>query len=299
MRTVSASPLLFPKQPEPLEESISMPKPKLFASLAAVAAATVAVSAYANHSWNNYHWARKANPMQLRVVDSVTSRWQFAFVESLSRWGESSKIDNLVVATAEDSKIRRRCPMVYGQMRVCNASYGQNGWLGLASINLDSRGHIVQGTAKFNDSYGWYFDKYAGEDNHVVCQEIGHVYGLGHTSEDGSTQGTCMDYSRSLSSQWPNTHDYTQLDLIYGHTDSYNSYATGSASSSSTSAEDCGQGRCRVPRGEDGDVPPGAVRVHHSEGHDGHLGHADWVMPDGRGGTWLFHATLLPEDEQE
>ena len=77
-----------------------------------------------------------------------------------------------------------------------------------------------------NDSYDWYFAANPDEVNHVTCQEIGHVYGLGHTSTDGSSQGTCMDYSTSTNSQWPNGHDYEQLDTIYGHTDSYDTYDT-------------------------------------------------------------------------
>ena len=46
--------------------------------------------------------------------------------------------------------------MVTGKMKVCNANYGYNGyngWAGLASINVNSNGHITQGTAKMNDSY--------------------------------------------------------------------------------------------------------------------------------------------------
>jgi hypothetical protein len=259
-----------------------------------LALAASALPARANHAWSNYHWARTTTSFTLRVVDSVTPEWQFAFDESLSRWGQSSKLDNAVAGAAEDSKIRKRCPTVAGQMRVCNAAYGQNGWLGLAAINLDSNGHITKGIAKMNDSYGWYYAQVPGEDNHVMCQEIGHVYGLGHTSEDGSSQGTCMDYSSSLASQWPNSHDYAQLDLIYGHTDGYNSYDTGSGS---------GGGSCTAPPGKgcnqhdvpDG-VPAGAVRVHYEPGRDGRLGHADYVVPGRRGSLWLFHLTLVPGD---
>lgn len=258
-------------------------------------ALALALPASADHSWNNYHWARTTSSFDLQVVDSVTPEWQFAFDESLSRWGQSSAFDNVAVPGDESSRARKRCQMVAGQMRVCNAAYGQNGWLGLASINIDSNGHITQGTAKMNDSYDWYFAQTPGEDNHVMCQEIGHVYGLGHTSEDGSSQGTCMDYSTSTSSQWPNQHDYQQLSEIYGHLDSYDSYDAGGGGGGGGCNAPPGRG-CNKHEAPNGGVPAGAIRVHYRPGHDGHLGHADYVLPDGNDGIWIFHLTLVPED---
>jgi len=41
------------------------------------------------------------------------------------------------------------------------------------------------------------------------------------------------------------------------------------------------------------------VRVHFNPGRGTNLGHADYVLPDGRGGIWLIHVTLLPEDLHE
>ncbi|MFX6540611.1 hypothetical protein ABTG54_21480, partial [Acinetobacter baumannii] len=63
------------------------------------------------------------------------------------------KLDLVVTASDDSRRTRKQCRAVSGMIRVCNAEYGFNGWLGLASINLDSRGHITQGTAKVNDSY--------------------------------------------------------------------------------------------------------------------------------------------------
>lgn len=270
-----------------------------------VAAALIAAAplvAGATHSWGGYHWARTANPFTLKIVDSVastsTTNWQDLFVLSLGEWDQSSVLHNSIEPTPQDdSRTRKRCPAVSGQIRVCNAAYGQNGWLGLASINIDSSSHITRGVAKMNDSYDWYYASTPGEDQHVMCQEIGHLYGLGHTSEDGSSQGTCMDYSSSLSSLSPNAHDYQQLETIYSHTDSYNSYDTSSGGGS-------GGGGCTAPPGKgcnkheapDGGVPAGAIRVNYQPGRNGRLGHADYVLPDGQGGLWLFHVTLLPED---
>ena len=258
---------------------------------------TLALPMFASHSWSSYHWARMSNPLPLKVVDSVTSDWQFAFDQTLVEWNKSSKLNVTVASLDDGSRTRKRCQSVSGQMRVCNAAYGQNGWLGLASINIDSSGHITQGTAKVNDSYDWYFAATPGEDNHVMCQEVGHVWGLGHTSEDGSSQGTCMDYSTSLQSQWPNQHDYAQLDTIYSHTDSYNSYDTGGSSGGGCNAPP-GKGcnKAGAPDNAPDGVPPQALRIHYRAGHDGHLGHADYIMPDGDGGWWMFHLTLIPED---
>jgi hypothetical protein len=251
---------------------------------ASVLAAGIAIPADAQkaHSWSTYHWARTTTSFNLKVVDSTTSAWDFAFSQSLVEWNKSSKLENVVVAVDESSRARKQCRAVSGQMRVCNAAYGQNGWLGLASINIDSSGHITQGTAKMNDSYASYFASNPGEDNHVMCQEIGHVYGLGHTSEDGSSQGTCMDYSTSLNSQWPNAHDYQQLDAIYNHVDSYNTYKALSPDG----------GNCR--NCDLAGVPSDAVRVNFKPGREDEFGHADFVKPDGRGGFWVYHATLLP-----
>ena len=59
-----------------------------------------------------------------------------------------------------------------------------------------------------------------------MCQELGHTFGLTHTSENGSSQNTCMDYfsntganATSTLSTRPNQHDYDMLVSIYAHLD--------------------------------------------------------------------------------
>ncbi len=95
-----------------------------------------------------------------------------------------------------------------------------------------------------------------------MCREIGHTFGLGHTSEDGSSQNTCMDYfsntgtaATSTASTHPNQHDYDQLAAIYGHTDSTSTLA----SSPATSAGMAGRSDARAYRTERTD------RGNHSE----------------------------------
>ncbi|MCX4027124.1 hypothetical protein H0A36_21540 [Endozoicomonas sp. SM1973] len=249
-----------------------------------------AASGYANHNWNNYHWARTTTAFNLQVVDSMTASWEGELVEALSRWSYSNVI-SLAITSANDSHhTRKRCRMVKGQIRVCNAEYGFNGWLGLATIGLDASGHIDRGTAKMNDSYTSYW-AILGEKNHVICQEIGHVLGLGHTSEDGTSQKTCMDYSTDLDSQWPNGHDYSELESIYQHVDSYDSYAN---SSTTESIEGCNappdKGCNKKANNNVGaDIPPMGVRVHKGRSHE------LWAAPRRDGGLWIHHIRLVPE----
>lgn len=135
--------------------------------------------------------------------------------------------------------------MVAGTVQVCNRTYGNNGWLGLASINITGGTHITQGSAKMNDTYfntATYNNP--NEKLHVMCQEIGHTFGLGHTSEDGSSQNTCMDYfsntganAGSTLSTHPNSHDYAQLESIYAHLDSFTTIGA-SANQSANAADD-------------------------------------------------------------
>ncbi len=230
-------------------------------------------AANATHSWANYHWARTSQNFPLQVIDSNTPAWDDELAQTLTDWSTSTAFNLTITSRDDSSRTRKLCRAVSGKIRSCNAAYGNNGWLGLASINI-SGDHITQGTAKMNDSYSAQF-AVQNERDHVMCQEIGHLFGLGHTSENGTSQDTCMDYSQSSTSTRPNAHDYELLASKYSHLDSVNTYSTSLAATRLTPSQQSMAGL--VPMG---------IRIHKGVFHE------TWAAPDGKGGTWIHHVTL-------
>ncbi len=187
----------------------------------AIAACTVLV--YATHSWGNYHWARTSNPFTLKLGDNVNSTWDPILATTSSDWTTSFVLDTTIVAGSNTRP--RNCKPKAGRIEVCNATYGANGWLGLAQIWITGA-HITQAVTKVNDTY---FNTSTYNitpwRNLVMCQEVGHTLGLDHQDEDfdNPNLNTCMDYTNNPSSnQHPNTHDYNMLESIYAHLDSTN-----------------------------------------------------------------------------
>lgn len=183
-------------------------------------------SAGASHSWNGYHWARTSNPFTIKLGDNVSGLWDDMLVTASNDWSQSNVLDTTIVSGGGRPK---NCRPTSGRVEVCSARYGNTGWLGLAQIWITGGTHITQGVVKNNDSYfgsSSYQYNNTAEMQHVICQEIGHTFGLGHTSENGSSQNTCMDYYHNTSasdtqSTHPNSHDYQELSTIYSHLDSF------------------------------------------------------------------------------
>lgn len=208
-----------------------------------------ATVSFADHSWSNYHWARVESPFGLVLVNSTTSDWDEYVNVAVSDWSQSAVLYfNQDPYGSTSKQVRRKCKAPTGQVRICNLAYGQNGWLGIAGISIDENRHIVSGYTKLNDTYfAWDYYNTTEWKQSVTCQELGHDIGLGHQDEDFDNPSlfSCMDY-QDPPYEYPNAHDYEQLDTIYADVDSYDSYDAGG----SDGGGDSGGDGCNAPPGK-------------------------------------------------
>jgi hypothetical protein len=235
-------------------------------------------TSFANHSWGNYHWARTTSSFTVKLGDNVNSGWDSYLKTASTDWSKSNVLDTVIVAGQSSS---RRCPATAGRVEICNDTYGNNGWLGIASISA-SGGHITQGTVKMNDTY-YNTAQYntPAWRQLVICQEIGHTFGLDHQDEtfDNPNLGTCMDYTNNPSTnQHPNQHDYEQLATIYKHLDSTTTISATPAEVTNADMDNPAQWGKLVDRSKDG----------HLETYERDFGndhkvitHVFWVEPRG------------------
>jgi len=186
-----------------------------------IALGVVASTAYANHSWGKYHWDLSTadtttNPLDLG--DNLTNGWSNNLITTSADWNVSVLKNEVVTG-----KSNANCDPTAGSVEVCNAEYGDNGWLGIASVwaTRGKSAHITQGVVKLNDTY-FNLPQYNTDAwrDMVMCQEVGHTFGLGHQDEDFSNTnlGTCMDYTNDPTRDdglgnniAPNAHDYDMI----------------------------------------------------------------------------------------
>jgi hypothetical protein len=164
----------------------------------------------ANHPWicsgsTAYHYSPRtvgyANPVAQTSVVRSASSYTSAFNGSISLW--NGTIINLALSSTP-------------KLRLFYGAYGQNGWLGLASLtSVDSACHINSARSQINDTYMRDTSRYSQTAvNHVSCQEVGHTFGLGHNQ---SQTDTCMNDRILTAGNQINQHDRDQLNSIYAH----------------------------------------------------------------------------------
>ena len=194
--------------------------------------ALVPTPTVASHSWSG-HWQRKSSAIRYIPVRRMhSSTWLTRFNTAMTDWRKSqmTKIRPVLNTTGGASNT---CPPALDKITSCDGTYGNTGWLGLATVwRYVSGGHIAQGTSKVNNTY-FKMAQYntTAYRQFVICQEIGHNFGLGHVNEvfNNANTGSCMDYtndpdggagggsSSDPNNMHPNAHDYALVNSRHNH----------------------------------------------------------------------------------
>ncbi len=180
----------------------------------------------ADNKWATYHWERASNAIALDLRNNVNKTWGAHLDQASMDWNDSPALLKVITTTVVPGTTKpRRCKAQKGNVQVCNNTYGNNGWLGIAGIAI-SGDHITAGYVKVNDTY---FNtatyNYPEWRQYVMCQEVGHTFGLGHVNTNfyDDNIGSCMDYTDNPldgnDNTMPNLHDYETLKGIYAHVD--------------------------------------------------------------------------------
>ncbi len=196
------------------------------AALMALLAVTV-VSA--KNQWAKYKWVSDTPVVTLEIGSNVTSEWDTSLTTSIADWNGSANL-SLSEKTGAITGSVADCNPKSGRVEVCNSYFGKNGWLGIAQVWLAKGKNITRANAIMNDYY-FTVEIPAAEVNDwrqmVMCQEIGHDFGLDHQDETfgNANLGTCMDYTDfplgdpelagDLRNLHPNQHDFDQLASMY------------------------------------------------------------------------------------
>lgn len=188
----------------------------------------------ATHGWSTYHWRRTSSSIKTIPVRRYhSSVWLTRYATAIADWRKSAmtKIRPYTALTGAPKSTFAACPAVTGIVSSCDGRYGNTGWLGLAQVFI-SGGHIVAGRSWVNNTY--YAQSYYNTvpwRQAVLCQEIGHTFGLGHVNVvfNNPNTGSCMDYTNDPdggpggasnsdpNNMHPNAHDYALINSRHNH----------------------------------------------------------------------------------
>ncbi len=176
----------------------------LWSAFLVVAIALGAVgTAWANHRWGCWKYADANISFYNGCTGSYSTYVQEEGLSDADSWHNYTDVNLSSVGQSGTTD----------HINCYNGSYGINGWLGIAEILTYSGCTVMQGRTRFNQSYldNAAYGYSATNKKHVVCQEIGHLFGLNH--QKGQSQ-SCMN-DRILYVPNPNQHDQDMVNSIY------------------------------------------------------------------------------------
>jgi len=185
----------------------------------------------AMHPWAS-HWGRTTSGIRnIPVRRRLSAIWLARYNTAMTDWRKPAmtRIRPYTLSTTAQSS---SCPFVLDEIQVCDGNYGNTGWGGYAQVSWDGTGHTRYARALQNNYY--YVGSSAtvvADRQLVICQEIGHLLGLGHVNEimNNPNVGSCMDYTNDAdggpggasnsdpNNMHPYAHDYALINSRHNH----------------------------------------------------------------------------------
>ena len=166
---------------------------KFVVLIATVALLLQAGTALADNQWGNNHWA--SSNLNMTVSDSGFDSGATQLM--LDKWRTGNLNPQFISSGKGDI--------------VVTTGKGRT-WFGRAQIWIDGTGHITKGQVKMNTTLLAQYGYGQAATTHVLCQELGHVFGLTHTAA-----ASCMNDNNTTLGyyQLPSPHDLALIDDIY------------------------------------------------------------------------------------
>jgi hypothetical protein len=154
----------------------------------------------ASHYWGQWKYA----DAYINYYNGATGNYYTHFQEEalldLNGWNRYTDVHLTQVGSAGTTD----------HINAYSGFYGNNGWLGIAEILQYSGWTVKEGRCRLNRSY-LDFGYSSTNIKHVACQEVGHLFGLGHNH---NSNATCMnDYI--LTAPQPDLHDQEIVNQKY------------------------------------------------------------------------------------
>ncbi|KAL7486132.1 hypothetical protein ACHAW6_011733 [Cyclotella cf. meneghiniana] len=163
------------------------------------------------YTWKSEYIQPGNGGLHLTLLNALDDTWQDEFWDAVSDWQDSPAL----TLDAERVDVDYDCNRVSGVMVICNANFGDTGWVGI-NENEIKNGVIVSSVTKMNEYY-LRNAEYAHR-RYTMCHEVGHGFGLPHTDEDPYNEnlGNCLDYTVDPGANlYPGNVNYEKLTGMY------------------------------------------------------------------------------------
>lgn len=149
------------------------------------------------HRWWKWHWNKAGIGAWNTAVRHDEAQ------AALNDWGSHTEINFSMKSSHTD-------------ISVFDGNYGATGWSGLATIK-DSEWDwwcwwwcgVDHGHARVNTYYAGNPSGFSNNIQGIFCQEIGHLFGLGHSDNGCMGKGYYNNLNTSVSHNWSDVNAYT------------------------------------------------------------------------------------------